>query len=118
MPSLPNANNRLDECMRRALNRIKKSSTAEEITELLNRDLGPGIGLFRQEKLPHGCGMLATQSCTCIGSVVAPADSRHPRRITLEFRGFSTRKTINTPADRSICQNSADFASWRSQPVH
>ena len=40
MPRLPNANDRLDECMRRALNKIKKPSTAEEITELLNRDLG------------------------------------------------------------------------------
>jgi hypothetical protein len=41
MPPPPNANDRFDECMRRALNRIKKPSTAEEITELLNRDLGP-----------------------------------------------------------------------------
>jgi hypothetical protein len=37
----PNANHRFDETMRRALNKIKKPSTAEEITELLNRDLGP-----------------------------------------------------------------------------
>ena len=36
-----NANGRLDEQVRRALNKIKKPSTAEEITELLNRDLGP-----------------------------------------------------------------------------
>jgi hypothetical protein len=31
---------RLDEHILRALNKIKKPSTAEEITELLNRDLG------------------------------------------------------------------------------
>lgn len=41
MPSSPNANGRLDECIRRALNKIKKPGTAKEITELLNRDLGP-----------------------------------------------------------------------------
>ena len=36
-----NPNPRLDEHVRRALNKIKKPSTAEEITELVNRDLGP-----------------------------------------------------------------------------
>ncbi len=36
-----NANPSLDEHMRRALNKIKRPSTAEEITELVNRDLGP-----------------------------------------------------------------------------
>lgn len=41
MRQLQNANLRLDEHLRRALNQIKKPSTAEEITELVNRDLGP-----------------------------------------------------------------------------
>ncbi len=41
MREVPNANRRLDEHVRRALNKIKKPSTAEEITELVNRDLGP-----------------------------------------------------------------------------
>ena len=41
MRQSPNANPRLDEHLRRALNKIKKPSTAEEITELANRDLGP-----------------------------------------------------------------------------
>ena len=36
-----NANGLLDEHLRRAMNKIKKPSTAEEITELVNRDLGP-----------------------------------------------------------------------------
>jgi hypothetical protein len=35
------AEERLDELVVRALNKIKKPSTAEEITELLNRELGP-----------------------------------------------------------------------------
>ena len=41
MRQSPNANPRLDEHLRPALNKIKKPSTAEEITELANRDLGP-----------------------------------------------------------------------------
>lgn len=41
MAEPPNANRRLDEDIQRALNRIKKPSTAEEITNLLNQDLGP-----------------------------------------------------------------------------
>jgi len=42
MRKVPNANHRLDEHLLRALNKIKKPATAEELTELLNRDLGPG----------------------------------------------------------------------------
>jgi hypothetical protein len=37
-----NSSLRLHEHILRALNKIKKPSTVEEITELLNRDLGPG----------------------------------------------------------------------------
>ncbi len=42
MPRGTNASGRLDEHMHRALNKIKKPSTAEEITDMLNRDLGRG----------------------------------------------------------------------------
>jgi hypothetical protein len=38
MAKVPNSR-RLDEHISRALNKIRKPSTAEEITELLNRDL-------------------------------------------------------------------------------
>ena len=51
MRELPNANRRLDESIRRALNKIKKPSTAEEITELLNRDLGPGDRPFQAREV-------------------------------------------------------------------
>ena len=47
MRQSPNAKARLDEQVRRALNKIKKPSTAEEITELVNRDLGPGDRSFQ-----------------------------------------------------------------------
>lgn len=39
MGQIPNSKRRPDEHILRALNKIRKTSTAEEITELLNRDL-------------------------------------------------------------------------------
>jgi hypothetical protein len=47
MPQLPNANRKPADHIRRALNKIKKPSTAAEITEILNRDLGPGDRPFQ-----------------------------------------------------------------------
>lgn len=47
MRQVSSANRRLDEHVRRALNKIKKPSTAEGITELLNRDLDPGDRPFQ-----------------------------------------------------------------------
>lgn len=41
MRKIPKAHHRLDEHLLRALNKIKKPSTPEELTEMLNRDLGP-----------------------------------------------------------------------------
>jgi hypothetical protein len=41
MGQIPNSRRRLDEHILRALNKIKRPSTAEEITEVLNRDLEP-----------------------------------------------------------------------------
>lgn len=46
-----NANPRLDEQVRRALNKIKRPSTAEEITELLNQELSPGDRPFSEEQV-------------------------------------------------------------------
>ena len=51
MRQVPNAKRRLDEHVLRALNKIKKPSTAEEITELLNRDLGPGDRPFQAREI-------------------------------------------------------------------
>lgn len=39
---VPHASRHLDEHILRALNKIRKPSTAEEITDLLNSDLDPG----------------------------------------------------------------------------
>jgi hypothetical protein len=46
-----NANPRLDEQVRRALNKIKRPSTAEEITELLDQELSPGDRPFSEEEV-------------------------------------------------------------------
>ncbi len=51
MRQVPNANRRLDDHILRALNKIRKPSTAEEITELLNRDLGPGDRPFQTREI-------------------------------------------------------------------
>ncbi len=51
MRQVPNANRRLDDHVLRALNKIRKPSTAEEITELLNRDLGPGDRPFQTREI-------------------------------------------------------------------
>ena len=51
MRQVPNANRRLDDHLLRALNKIRKPSTAEEIAELLNRDLDPGERPFRTREI-------------------------------------------------------------------
>ena len=51
MRETPNTNHRLDEHVRRALNKIRKPSTAAEIAELLNRDLEPGDRPFQPEEV-------------------------------------------------------------------
>jgi predicted Zn-ribbon and HTH transcriptional regulator len=51
MRQIANSRRRLDEHILRALNKIKKPSTAEEITELLNRDLEPEDRPFRTKEV-------------------------------------------------------------------
>ena len=46
-----NPRSRLTSQILRALNRIKKPSTVEEITELLNRDLDPDDRAFRTKEV-------------------------------------------------------------------
>ena len=42
---------RIDEHIIRALNKIKKPSTAGEVTDLINRDLGPGDHPFQKKEV-------------------------------------------------------------------
>ena len=51
MSQTHNAKERFDECIVRALNKIKRPSTAEEITELLNQELSPGDKPFAAEEV-------------------------------------------------------------------
>jgi hypothetical protein len=48
---ITSASPRLDEHIIRALNKIKKPSTSEEITELLNRDLSAGDRPFQTREV-------------------------------------------------------------------
>jgi hypothetical protein len=47
MKKVLNSSRRLSEQILAALNKIRKPSTADEITDLLNRDLGPGDRPFQ-----------------------------------------------------------------------
>ena len=47
MKKVSNASRRLSEHILTALNKIRKPSTADEITDLLNRDLDPGDRPFQ-----------------------------------------------------------------------
>jgi len=49
MKNAPNSNRRLGEHISRALNKIRKPSTAGEITELLNGDLDQGDCPFQEK---------------------------------------------------------------------
>ena len=51
MPQASNRERRLDEHIRRVLNMIKKPSTAEEITESINRNLGPEDRPFQVKEI-------------------------------------------------------------------
>ncbi len=56
MKKTPNSNRRLSEHISRALNKIKKPSTAGEITELLNGDLDQGDRPFQETDIAEWLG--------------------------------------------------------------
>lgn len=53
MRRIPNADRRLEDHIVRALNKIRKPSMAEEIAELVNRDLGPGERPFQTREIAN-----------------------------------------------------------------
>jgi hypothetical protein len=55
MKKTPGSNRDLSDRISRALNKIRKPSTAGEITELLNRDLDQGDRPFQEEDMQNGC---------------------------------------------------------------
>lgn len=51
MTRTDNAKERFEQCIVRALSKIKRASTAEEITELLNEELSPADRPFGAEEV-------------------------------------------------------------------
>ena len=51
VPQMPTPRGQLEEKIIWALNKVKRPSTAEEITELLNRDLGAGDRPFQAREV-------------------------------------------------------------------
>jgi hypothetical protein len=72
MRKIPNSSRRLDEHISRALNHIKKPSTAEEITELLNRDLEPEDRPFQTKEVAERLGNTADAALTLYWSRTRP----------------------------------------------
>ena len=72
MRKIPNSSRRLDEHISRALNKIKKPSTAEEITELLNRDLEPEDRPFQTKEVADWLGNAGDTALTLYWSRTRP----------------------------------------------
>jgi hypothetical protein len=51
MREIPNSKRRLGEVITRVLNKIRKPSTAEEIIDVLNRELEPGDRSFQMKEV-------------------------------------------------------------------
>jgi hypothetical protein len=71
MRTIPNSR-LLDEHISRALNQIKKPSTAEEITELLNRDLEPDDRPFQTKEVAERLRNIGDTALTLYWSRTRP----------------------------------------------
>src|SRR5580692_11704559 len=94
MRQVPNAKHRLDEHILRALNKIKKPSTAEEIAELLNRDLGPGDQPFQVREVATWLHNARKTCSLCIGWEIAREGNvlSHSRRPGPDLKGYESRR--------------------------
>ena len=72
MRKIPNSSRRLDEHISRALNKIKKPSTPEEITELLNRDLEPEDRPFQTKEVAERLRNIGDTALTLYWSRTRP----------------------------------------------
>jgi hypothetical protein len=72
MGKIPNSRHPLDEHILRALNKIKRPSTAEEITEVLNRDLEPEDRPFQAEEVAEGLRSSGNTALTLYWSRTRP----------------------------------------------
>jgi hypothetical protein len=67
-----NSSRRLDEHISRALNKIRKPSTPEEITELLNGDLEPEERPFQTKEVAERLRNAANTALTLYWSRIRP----------------------------------------------
>jgi hypothetical protein len=72
MKKVPNSDRRLHEHISRALNKIRKPSTADEITELLNRDLDPEDRPFQAKDVAEWLGNAEDTALTLYWSSARP----------------------------------------------
>ena len=72
MAQIPNSSRHLDEHISRALNKIRKPSTPEEITELLNRDLEPEDRPFQTKEVAERLRNIGDTALTLYWSRTRP----------------------------------------------
>jgi hypothetical protein len=72
MRKIPNSRRRFDEHISRALNKIRKPSTAEEITDLLNRNLEPEDRPFQTKEVAEWLRNTEGTSLTLYWSTTRP----------------------------------------------
>jgi hypothetical protein len=72
MNKVPNSDRRLQGHILRALNKIRKPSTADEITELLNRDLDPEDRPFQARDVGEWLGNAEDTALTLYWSRARP----------------------------------------------
>ena len=89
-----NANPQLDEHVRRALNKIKRPSTAEEIAELLNQELSPSDSPFSEEDVDRWLRNSGEQVLRLYWLRNRPRRSIGYCRSVSESIGFSGRQQI------------------------
>ena len=79
MKKIPNSSRRLSEHILRALNKIRKPSTAGEITELLNRNLDLDDSPFQANYVAEWLRNTEDTALTLYWSRARPQSKDHPR---------------------------------------
>ena len=77
MKKIPNSDRRLGEHISRAMNKIRKPSTAGEITELLNRDLDQGDRPFQETDVADWLQNAEDTALTLYWSNARPQSENH-----------------------------------------
>ena len=94
---VPNAHHRLDGHILRALNKLEKPSTTEEIAELLNRDLGPGDQPFQVREVATW-SRNAEENVLCLYWL-----GNRPRRLLAILDALVLTSGVRIDADATFC---------------